>query len=294
MKTLFSVIILLFCTAAVLGQVKDSVPPAVKDSAVISQPPQPALPVVLQRLQAVLDGNKYLNISSTPVALHSQPHTPVNKNIVFYALAAILLFFGIIKTFFEKYFSTLFRVFFNTSLRQSQLTDQLMQAKIPSLFFNLLFVFSVGFYAYFLLPQSYVHTPGFNWLLLAGCIAVFLIVYAAKYVGIKLLAWITGYRSEGDIYIFIVFLVNKIIGICLLPVIAVLAFSDPSLLKIVIPVSLVFVSILLLFRFMRSYGLLESRLKVNRFHFLLYIFSFEVLPVMVIYKAVSFFILKNG
>lgn len=253
-----------------------------------------AIPVVIQKLQTLLQANQYLNSKGMPTALKEQPRHPTNKNAVFYLLAGILLFFGIIKTVFDKYFSTLFRVFFNSSLRQSQLTDQLMQATVPSMFFNLLFVVVAGSYAYFLLPGSFVEKSGMHWIILLTCMAVFLLLYGGKYIAIKLLGWVTGYKAESDIYIFIVFLVNKIIAICLLPVLAVLAFSDTALAKLVVTVSLVFIGLLLLFRFMRSYGLLASRMKVNRFHFLLYVFSFEILPVIIIYKAISFFILKNG
>lgn len=250
---------------------------------------------VLQKMDSLLGQNRFLNSKGTPVSVYQNRRQPVSDNNTFYLLAGLLLFFGIIKTVFDKYFSTLFRVFFNSSLRQGQLTDQLMQAKLPSLLFNMLFVFSAGMYVYFLLRNHFMQpAQTFNWWLLLFSIAAFVAVYSIKFVGIKVLSAVTGFKTEGDTYIFIVFLVNKIIGILLLPVLAVLAFSDAVLVKGMLPVSMVIIALLMLFRFIRSYSLLQSRLKVNAFHFMLYIFSFEVLPVIVIYKAVGFFVLKNG
>lgn len=251
---------------------------------------------VLQKMDSLLGQNRFLNSKGTPVSVYQNRRQPIgHSSNTFYLLAGLLLFFGIIKTVFDKYFTTLFRVFFNSSLRQGQLTDQLIQAKLPSLFFNLLFVFSAGMYVYFLLRNHFMQLgQSVNWWLLLFSIAAFVAVYSIKFVGIKVLSAVTGFKTEGETYIFIVFLVNKIIGILLLPVLAVLAFSDAVLVKGMLPVSMVIIGLLLLFRFIRSYSLLQSRLRVNAFHFMLYIFSFEVLPVIVIYKAMAFFVLKNG
>src|SRR6218665_576106 len=130
----------MFFYSAAMAQLADTSHAVATDSIQAER----AMPVVFQKLQSLLAANHYLNSKGTPAALPEQPRHPANKNAVFYLLAGILLFFGILKTVFDKYFSTLFRVFFNSSLRQSQLTDQLMQAGVPSMFFNLLFVMVAG------------------------------------------------------------------------------------------------------------------------------------------------------
>lgn len=291
MRILFTILLLIFCSCFSNAQPTDST--AIKDSSAVTVPNTQRI-AVLEKLNNILKENKFLNTQSAPVALYEKPRKPLNEHTVFYILAGIFLFFGIIKSLFQKYYSTMFRVFFNSSLRQNQLTDQLMQSTVPALFFNILFVCTAALFTYFLLQKNMVIQNKFNWMLFLGCMTAFIAMYSLKFAGIKTLSWVTGYNNEGNIYVFIVFLVNKIIGICLLPFIAMLAFSDAWLVKIVLPVSLILIGILLLFRFMRSYGLLENRLKVNRFHFLLYVFSFEILPIIIIYKAVGFFVLKNG
>jgi hypothetical protein len=270
------------------AQVADSVTQK-KDTTGIIQAPRAISP-----LQKLLNDNKYLNSQSEPVSLVIKKRTKLSEDTVFYILAGLLFFFGIIKTIYSRYFSTLFRVFFNSSLRQNQLTDQLMQAKLPSLFFNLVFLVSASFYVYLLLQKIFFNSKEFSWMLLLACFAGFAIVYAGKYLVLKFFGWITGFNSEADTYIFIVFLINKIIGICLLPVIIVIGFSDPLVVKTVTGLSLIFTAIMLLFRFIRSYGLLQHKLKISRFHFILYIFSLELLPLAIIYKATELFIMKKG
>lgn len=285
----FFLFLLLMMTGAVSAsaQVTDTLTRKTDTAAI--QPLQPSG----SPLQQILKDNKYLNSESKPVSLAVKKRMAPKENTVFYILAGLMFFFGIVKTLYSRYFSTLFRVFFNSSLRQSQLTDQLMQAKLPSLFFNLVFLISASFYVYLLLQKISFKSMDFNWTLLLVCVLAFAIVYAGKFIMVKFFGWITGYNSEADTYIFIVFLINKIIGICLLPVIIMLAFSDLLLVNIVIVASLVLIGIMLLFRFIRSYGLLQHKLKIDRFHFALYIFSFELLPLAIIYKAVELFIMKK-
>ncbi|HMC98856.1 MAG TPA: hypothetical protein VKH37_01840, partial [Ferruginibacter sp.] len=99
-------------------------------------------------IAAVVGDNSLLNSKGTPAALAVEHRHSDNKDWMFYVLVGMLLLLAIFRFFFARYFGNLFRVFFNTSLRQSQLTDQLLQAKLPSLFFNIFFIISGGLYIY--------------------------------------------------------------------------------------------------------------------------------------------------
>ena len=244
-------------------------------------------------LEQLLNDNLYLNSKGTPVAQTAQVRNAVNNDLIFYLLAFFIFLFGIVRTVYSRYFSTLFRVFFNSSLRQSQLTDQLLQSKLPSLFYNLVFLISGGLYIYFLLQRinETRRPPDLGMLVLS--IAAFTAVYLVKYLGLKFTGWVTGFKEEAETYIFIVFLINKIIGICLLPVIVIVAFSSPILVQIIVTVSLIFIGLMTLMRFLKSYSFLQNKLNVNRFHFFLYIFALEILPLIVMYRATELFIVKN-
>jgi hypothetical protein len=138
----------------------------------------------------------------------------VSKDFVFYFILTLFLFLGILNSVFKNYFSTMIRVFFKTSLRQSQLTDQLMQAKLPSLFLNIFSVLVTGFYIFTLL--NYKNIIGFNQLevLFFSCLAV-LLIYIGKYFIIQIAGWISGFKNEAVSYTFLIFLVNKLLAIVL-------------------------------------------------------------------------------
>ena len=280
---LFSIFLLMhFCATA---QLADSA--VIKKDSVSQVSAIKEIPLIA--LNKLLDDNHFLNSKSTSVSLLQLIQKKEDKNVFFYLLAALVLLLGIAKTAYSRYFSNMFRVFFNSSLRQSQLTDQLLQDQLPSLIFNIFFVILGGLYFYLL--TSYLHPTSnqSNWYLLGICIAGFATIYLVKFITLKFTGWITGYKQEVDIYTFIVFLINKIIAICLLPIVIVMTFSDQKIKTAFILISFILIGTMLLMRFFRSYSLLQHRMKVSRFHFFLYIFSVEVLPLFIIYKAATSF-----
>ena len=83
--------------------------------------------------------NKFINARDKPVYIIAAEKNFTGKEFLFYSLCILVLILGVFKTFYRGYFNNLFRVFFNTSLRQTQLTDQLLQAKLPSFILNIFF-----------------------------------------------------------------------------------------------------------------------------------------------------------
>lgn len=235
--------------------------------------------------------NKLLNSDSEPVSFAAQLKKASSKDTLFYLIAGIVLLLGFLKYVYKRYFTNLFRVFFNISLRQSQLTDQLLQAKLPSLLFNIFFVISGGIYLYILL--SWYHLINDNkWILIFSSTALLGLIYFTKFCTLKFTGWITGLAEVTNTYIFVIFLINKIIGIFLVPFIIILSFSDAAIVKIAVLVSLMGIGIFLLLRFFRSYGLLQSQLKISKFHVILYITGIEILPLMLIYKGLMVYLSK--
>lgn len=236
--------------------------------------------------------NKLLNSDAAPVSFVVQFKKVKSKDSQFYLIAVVVLLLGFLKYFYKRYFTNLFRVFFNTSLRQSQLTDQLLQAKLPSLLFNLFFVISAGIYVYILLSWFHLIKADNKWIVIFSSIALMGLIYFIKFCALKFTGWITGLSEVTNTYIFVIFLINKIIGIFLVPFIIILSFSDIPIAKIAVLISLMSIGIFILLRFFRSYGLLQNQLKISRFHFILYITGIEVLPLMLIYKGLMLYLSK--
>lgn len=242
---------------------------------------------------AVLLKNKLLNSEAEPVSLAVQLKRATSRDTFFYLIAGMVLLLACLKYFYSRYFTNLFRVFFNTSLRQSQITDQLLQAKLPSFLFNIFFVISGGIYAYVLLSHYHLTNGGNEWMFIFSSIALMGLIYFIKYCTLKFTGWVTGLNEAVDIYVFVIFLINKIIGIFLVPFIIILSFSEMQIVTIAALVSLMIVGVFLLLRFFRSYGLVQNHLKISKFHFFLYIAGLEILPLLLIYKGLMVYLTKN-
>lgn len=235
--------------------------------------------------QILYPTNEFLNTTDKPVQLQVSLRKQKSKEALFYLLAGLVLVLAFLRYFFARYFNNLFRVFFNTSLRQSQITDQLLQAKLPSLLYNLFFVAAGGIYIYSLL-NYYQWIKGYNtWLVIGICTGMLGMIYLVKFGTLKFTGWLTGFSDTVNTYLFILFLISKIIGIFLIPFIILMTFSDKAIVDIAVIISLLLIGFLFVMRFLRSYGIIQNKLKISRFHFFIYIIGLELLPLLLIYKG---------
>jgi hypothetical protein len=233
----------------------------------------------------VLSRNRFINTKDDPVYLIEEIKSIKGKEFLFYSLCIIVLILGIFKTFYSGYFKNLFRVYFNTSLRQTQLADQLIQAKLPSFILNIFFAVTTGMYIWLLF--NYYHPPRLisSRMLLPFCILTVALLYFIKFCIIKFMGWVSDIQQTTDNYIFAIFLINKIIGILLVPVIILLAFLGPGWTPVITHISVMMLGLFFLSRYVKSYGALEKKMPLNPFHFVIYIAGAEIIPLILLYKV---------
>ncbi|MEO6329830.1 MAG: DUF4271 domain-containing protein [Ginsengibacter sp.] len=258
------------------------------DSAIV----RPRVKTYQSVLHELLLANEYMNVKQQPASLIIKKRQTSGKENLFYLLSCIILIFGLFKVFYAKYFHNIFRVFFNTSLRQNQLTDLLLQARLPSFIFNIFFSISAGAYFWLLLNYYYFINKDSSTKVLIFCIGSIAVIYAAKFCVLKFIGWLTGMSAILNTYIFVIFLINKIIGITLIPFIIFLAFAPDIFVKSSVIISSLVLGIFFLMRFFRSYSILQHQLTLSRIYFFLYIISLEILPLLIIYKLLLSIFLK--
>ncbi len=233
---------------------------------------------------AKFETHPYLPLHATPRFMIIQYHKTYAKDELFYLVAGLVLLLALIRTAFPKYLRNLFLLFFQTSVRQKQTRDQLLQNNLASLVTNFLFVLSGGLYTSLLLQNKHLTTISFWWLSL-GSAMVLLLVYLAKYLFLIFAGWVFNSREAAGSYVFVVFMVNKIMAVLLIPFICILAFADTGLTQTGITVSLGMIILLFAYRYWVSFMAVQSKLKVNALHFLLYLCAVELLPLVLIYKV---------
>lgn len=259
-----------------------------KDSTVFSQPTRVSFGSIED---SILRKNIYINEQIPAIFFITEKKENTGKEFTFYLICIIVFMLGLFKTFYSNYFNNLFRVFFNTSIRQTQLTEQLLQAKLPSFLLNIFFAISTGVYIWLLF--KYDHPPKLlkSHLLLPFCIGGIGILYFAKYLLVKFMGWMGGMQEASDNYIFIIFLVNKIAGIILVPFIVILAFTFSSWIHNIILFSLLVLGLLFLSRYAKIFGILRFKFPLQPLHFIIYVLAVEVIPILIIYKLVIDYII---
>jgi hypothetical protein len=206
------------------------------------------------------------------------------KEYLFYQLLFLFLLFGLLRRAFAKYFNDLFRVFFRTTLKQKQIREQLLQSPLPSVLMNCFFVLSVGLYVNFLLLHFQLFIVENFWLQYVYVMSAIAFIYIIKFLGLKISGWLFHVNEAAESYIFIVFIINKMLGIALLPFLALLAFTSGAVYTSSLHLSWIVAGLLLGYRFILSYGAVRNEIKFNPFHFILYIIGFEILPLLLMYK----------
>jgi len=207
-----------------------------------------------------------------------------NRDWVFYFYCALLLFLSFIQLAFDRYFADLFRVFFNTSLRQKQIREQLTQAPLPSLLLNILFFISGGAFIYFLMEHYSLNTRYSAAIEILFAIGGIGLIYLGKFIFITLLGWIFDKKDASENYLFNVFMVNKIAGLVLIPLGILLAYSSAGWKDVVITLSAISIIVLILMRVVRCYAAVSHPLKINFIHYIVFMGAFEVIPLLVIYR----------
>jgi hypothetical protein len=249
-------------------------------------------PPAISFWQKVLAENPYFNFTGKTVVEIFEIHRASSKDSLFYLLVIILFYFALVRIFYEKYFNNLMTLFFRVSLRQQQIREQVLQTPLPSLMLNILFVVSAGLYATFLLFYSRIGEGMRFWTLYLYCMLLLAGIYFVKFLVLKFIGWVFSISRATDIYIFIVFLVNKMMGIFLLPFLILITFSGDQTRIVFITISLAMVFVLWAYRALASYRPVRNEIKLTAFYFFLYLCAFEIAPLLLIYKVLLTYLEK--
>jgi hypothetical protein len=176
-----------------------------------------------------------------------------------------------------------------TSIRQKQTREQLLQNNLASVLLNILFVASASIYLTLLIQYKQWVAIQFYPLLLY-CVIILFVIYIGKYLFLAFSGWVFNVPEATNAYTFIVFLVNKVLGIVLIPFALMITFSPLPIKQIAITISAGVALVLFMYRYLISFGVIRSNLKVSAFHFFLYLCAVELLPLLLIYKLLVNFV----
>ncbi len=206
-----------------------------------------------------------------------------DSDLIFYVLIFIIFFLAMIKNSFPKYFSSIFSLSFQATFRQTQTRDQMSQNFFPAFMLNVLFILSGGLFIT-LVAVFYKWTAIPFWQLFIYSTTILGIIYSVKYFVILFTGWVFNASDSAAEYGFIVFLINKLIGVLFIPILFVIAYSTDEIKKIVITVALCIAVLLLALRYLVSLARIRRNLNLTALHFFIYLCAVEIMPLLIIYK----------
>lgn len=227
--------------------------------------------------------SKYLPFQAPALQQFSQERKRESHELLFYILTGLVGMLAAIRLIFPKYFKNLFLLVMQTSVRQKQTREQLLQNNLASILLNCLFLASAGLYISLLVQyKHWINLPFYQ--LVAYSSLLLLVVYLGKFLFLSFSGWVFNVSEATNAYTFIVFLVNKVLGIILIPFVLVLTYSPEPFMKVATTISLGICSMLFVYRYLIGFGAIRNNLKVSALHFFLYLCAVELLPLVLIYK----------
>jgi hypothetical protein len=207
-----------------------------------------------------------------------------DRDILFFILLFLVFFLGLIRTSFPRYLEHIFSLSFQATFRQIQTKDQMAQNFFPAFMLNVLFVFCGGlFITLFAEFNQYTNLP--FWQLFIYSTAVLLVVYIVKYLVISFTGWVFNAKDAAAEYRFVVFLINKLLGILIIPLLFLIAYAGDEIKYVAATIVICLAVFSLVIRYLVSLARIRKNLSITAFHFFIYLCAVEIMPLLVIYKV---------
>jgi hypothetical protein len=210
----------------------------------------------------------------------------LNNSFLFPVIISILLLLTLFITLFGSYVSRIYRAIFNDNMLHQLFTDRhnagLTAAFVP---LYLLFFINVGFFT-FLTVNYFKATmpPGNNYLLLLYFTLSILTFFLLKHLILIIIGSIFPVKKETISYNFTIVVFSIFIGLALVPLNISIAYMPSYMTKWLIFGTLIFIVLTYVLRTLRGLFLADKFLRFHKFHFLLYLCTVEIAPVLFLYR----------
>ncbi|WP_238387166.1 DUF4271 domain-containing protein [Sphingobacterium olei] len=201
-------------------------------------------------------------------------------------LILLILGIGLIRFFFPVDFQRIIESYYNERELQQISKEDNMMTSWPYIFLYIIFSLSLGLFL--LIYQSRFDDINslnpVNFLKISGIVAL---LFGLKILIIRIIAFIFEIERMVREYITILYLVYFNSMLFLMPMLLFVTFLPTSYFNFLLILFLIIVSILFLYRFLRTaWGLLGNH-KFSIFYLILYLCSLEITPILILVKALS-------
>ena len=207
------------------------------------------------------------------------------KRLQFILLMFSLAFLVFVFVFFRSYVKKTIRAFYSDNLLRQFKRDMRLGIDTPFiiLFFN--YFFNLSIFVFFTFQESRI--GGFNpytqFVVLFGLIAA---LHFGKQLLLNFTAAILPIKTEIGLYIFTIVVFGSVIGVLLIPFNILLLYGPENSIELTRYSLLLCLIAIFLFRYFRAFYFSSRFIMFNKMHFLLYICSVEVAPVLIVIRSI--------
>jgi len=291
-RAVFYVVLLLFCCGWPLSG------PAQQEGNPFELTPRLKV-VPSDSIGDVIPGNPFDIVSdpapgpATPSILFrdkgAAPVTPADRyrRVKLFVILGILILLAFLATVLRTLVRKSALAFTSDTIMNQLYREQEGRGIIPFWLLYLLFFINAGVFVFFLLRHYEIpflaDRPSVQ---LGVCIAAVSTFLLAKHLLLWFIAYVFSVEKEISRYTFTMIIFGIITGLLLVPVNIFLAYAEPSLAPVIIAISIGIVGLIYAFRYLRSLLIANKFLSFHKFHFLLYICTVEIAPVLFVLKIV--------
>lgn len=212
------------------------------------------------------------------------------NNWKFFTFLFILVIFIYIKTGYSKSFDKLKKALTNINLAKQTIRDQNLLIRRTSLLLSVIFYSVTGLIAYEVSVYYNIelNIKGFMRFLLFS--SLIFSIYSIKYLILKAFGSVFRLAVPIGYYTFYIYLINNFLGILLIPFSIIISFSSEIFAVYIIYLVMFILIISILYRYFKGIELNNFYFRYYKFHFFLYLCTFEIIPWMFLFKSYNNFI----
>ncbi len=200
-----------------------------------------------------------------------------------------IMIIGYLFSAFHSRFVSMLRAFFLIRFSNQLSREEYSLTHPVSAFLSLNFIISCSLFIYQSISSKSVfyltYESNFSsFLIVVFCVTI---IYLVKTVSIKILGFVLEKQLVANEYIFILFLVNQITGIGLIPIIIFIAYGKKSIESGFIYIGIAFLIFAFIVRIGKGIVSSLSSRQVTPFYIILYLCTFEILPLLLGFKLLE-------
>lgn len=209
------------------------------------------------------------------------------QSFLFSIVVSVLILLTILVVLSRNLLSKIYQAFFSDIILKTLYRERgsLTASVYIGLYIMFLLNFSVfTFLALYNFNKIFNHSEIFT--LLYSIVAI-VVLFVGKHLIINLLSFVFPIAKEINLYGFIIMIFSIIVGLILAPINVFLAYADAETAKWIITGTSIAIAGIYIFRSLRSLVLAQTYIVPNFFHFMVYLCTVEIAPVLILLKIVS-------